>query len=242
MTISPTSSVRPVTISDDGVRAVLAGTHLASVADAVIQYAQQYNVDPNFFLGYLKYESGFMDGYNPVNAAAFLANNNPGDILCVNSYGCNYGNCPDVLTDPCGDPSGNNFAVDCVNPGNGWCYTRYPDLATGVQAFFWQVNYWITNDGITDSWQATLETAGFGPGNVTEIVNDCNAWSAQYPPGTGGTPQPQPCPAGTVPDPTTGGCVPSQTIFPTGSNGVVFLMGAGIVGFGGYLVAKHMLR
>ncbi len=31
MTITPTSTVRPVTISDDGIRAVLAGTHLASV-------------------------------------------------------------------------------------------------------------------------------------------------------------------------------------------------------------------
>lgn len=241
MTISPTSSVRPVTISNDGVRAVLAGTHLASVADQVIQYAQQYAIDPNFFLGYVKYENGFMDGYGG-NVSAWLANNNPFDIVCVNAYGCNYGKCPDVLTDPCGDPSGNNFAVDCVNPGNGWCYTRYPDLATGVQAALWQTNFWITNDGIADSWQSLLETAGFGPGNVTEIVNDCNAWSAQYPPSSGG-PSPTQCPPGYTYDSSTGTCIYQAPIIETAQGQALLVVGGlAILGGGAYYVLRHALR
>ena len=178
--ITGSSDARIVTISDAGVRAVLNGTPLGPFAGAVIQYAHQYGIDPNFFLAYVKFENDFCSP--PPNGNTFsFADANPYDIVCVRS--CD-GSCSGVGN--CGDPSGNNFAVDCQTPGNRRCYAVYPNMPTGIQAAFWQTAYWITPDGFAPTWASLLGVAGWGPGNIPEITAQATIWSNQYPPTGGG--------------------------------------------------------
>jgi len=235
MTITATSDVRTRTISDAGVAAVLAGTHLDGYGPTVVQFATQYDVDPNFFLGYVLGESGFMS-YDEPNHANFVGMNNPFDILCVNAP-CNTGHCPHSPNFSCGDPSGNQFATGCVNPGNGWCYTAYPTLAIGIEAAFWQANTWYTRDGPAPTWGALLAVAGFGPGNVTTITAAATSWASQYPYVPG--PLPGPCGPGLIWDPVSQTCVSAQT-FPPGVNVGAALAGAGLLVGGGYLIWRSL--
>lgn len=231
--ITASSNVRTYTMSDAGVQAILSGTHLAPNVSSVIQYAAQYQIDPNFFLAYSKWENGFMAvslGYPQVAVDM----NNPFDIICVNAP-CNEGNCPGGVNLSCGDPSGNQFANGCVNPGNGWCYTAYPDLATGIEAAFWQTNVWITRDGYAPTWGSLLSVAGFGAETIPNILADANSWATQYP--FVGTP-PNTCGPGLVWDSLTQSCVPVETF--AASVGAA-LAGAGLLVGSGYLLWRSLV-
>lgn len=201
MSVHAQSDVRVASIGAAGAPGVLSGTHLDGYGDLVNQYAAQYQLDPNFFLAYVLWENAFMaeNANYPVEA---VANNNPFDILCVNAR-YNNGNGPHGGAEVCGDPSGNQFAIDCINPGNGWCYTRYPSLGIGVQAAFWQANVWYTRDNITPEWGPMLLIAGWGPGNVGPICTTASGYATQYPPGSA----PPVCDPPYVYDPVSGGCI-----------------------------------
>jgi hypothetical protein len=232
MTITATSDVRVRTISDTGVAAVLSGTHLDGYGPTVVQYATQYQVDPNYFLAYTKWENLFLSVL-PNYPPQAVAMNNPFDILCVNAP-CNDGNCPHVYNPSCGDPSGNQFATGCVNPGNGWCYTAYPDLTTGIQAAFWQANVYYTRDGIAPTWGAMLAAAGFAAVTIPNILADANTWANSYP-YQGSTANP--CGTGLVWDPVSQTCLPAQ-ILPV--NLAAALAGVGLLAVGGYVIWRSL--
>lgn len=197
MTIGTGSSVQAVTISQAGIFAIMAPTPVADLASAVAEAAQTYGIDPNFFLAYVTDENAFGAG-NTFSARY----HNLFDIVCVNSR-YNFGNGPHGFEENCGEPSGNQFASGCSNPGNGWCYTQYPDGRTGVDAAFWQANRWIPTYG--NSWAALLGVAGFSGGLLADVLAHANSYAAQYPPGIG--PPPPLCDPPYVYDPVSGGCI-----------------------------------
>ena len=131
MSIDATSDIRIQSISADGVRAILAGTPLESYADDVIRLANQYGLDANWALSYIKFESGYL-----TSAIASHANN-PFDILCNRGL---WG------------------VVDCYEPGNGYSYSVFPSIGIGLEAGFRLFSTTYIAEGY-DTWEKALDRA-----------------------------------------------------------------------------------
>jgi len=140
MAVTATSDITERTISDEGVRALLAGTPMASYADRIMALAEQYAIDPNWALSYIRWENGFgvANGFS-------LEHNNIWDILCLKGS-------PGV----CGNPQ-NWGASDCRDPGNGYCYAVYPTMSVGLEAGFRLWHYYVSQGWRT--WESSLAVA-----------------------------------------------------------------------------------
>ena len=200
MSITWDSDVRQQSISAAGVATILAGTPLSSYAGTVEALATKYGIDANWIVSYLQWENGF----GTANSFS-LSNNNPWDILC---YPEQWG------------------SSGCNDPGNGYSYAVYPDMAIGLEAGFRLWASYVAM-GLT-TWGSSLSRAECGqatcPGNwVENVIATGDSNSVEYPADSGYTP----------PVPTLG-----ET--PTGV-GVLLLLGGAMIAGAAYLEYRGLL-
>lgn len=158
--VSHNSDYSQQTLSNEGVAVQLAGTPLEPYAATIVKLARDYEVDVNWAMSYLRWESGFgasqIGRQNPTN---------PWDILCY---------------------SGQWGQVDEFRPGNGYCYAVYPDVPTGLEAGFRQWRRYRDVWGAT-TWRESLCIAVSGNVDscneqwVNNVVASAQHWASLYP-------------------------------------------------------------
>jgi len=182
--VTPTTDITDRTISNEGVRAILAGTPMAPYLDNFMLRAGQYGIDPNWALSYIRWENLF----GTANAFS-MAHNNIWDILCIKAN-------PPYCRTP-----RNWGASDCNDPGNGYCYAVYPSMDVGLEAGFRLWQYYVTQGWRT--WETSLAIALCGSldckdGPWVQGVIATGAENAAQWPYTAHPPQPPPTPAVSV--------------------------------------------
>lgn len=118
MTVTGDTPVIGRTISDDGVRAKLAGTPLESWASTFVRLSNQYGIDPNWIVSYMQWETGFGGTVGDLHPSMLF--NDPWDMLCGVPGGA------------CGTPGPG--AIECRRAPNDYCYYVYPTMEAGIEA------------------------------------------------------------------------------------------------------------
>lgn len=209
--IRPESSIEVQSLSEEGAREILAGTPVQGYADTFLRLSREYRIDTNWILSYLQWESGF----GSANSFS-LAHNNLWDILC---YPGQWG------------------AVGCNDPGNGYSYAVYPDMATGIEAGYRLWRSYVERGW--SSWFKSLSVAlcgnaggcdGSWVGSVIAQANR-NAERWPYSPPTGG---------GGGGSGGNGGGNPPPIILPSGSAEPPYLLvGAALVGAAALVLGRR---
>ncbi len=182
--IANDSDIRVPTISDQGVREKLAGTPLAAYTDLILDLSRRHNIDPNWVLSYLEWESGF----GAANDFS-MPNNNPWDMFCY-PY-------PGSMAD-CG-PSEQWGASGCVviETSEGQrCFAVYPSMEVSLEAGYRNWESYVARGWTT--WRTSLSVSLCGnpdgcPGTwVNNVIQQGRDNAARWPP----VPPPN-CPSGT---------------------------------------------
>lgn len=97
------TDIRGRTISSAGVREKMDPTPMRDYANLLLAFSEEYNIDPNWSLAYIQWESAFL---RPDTIAAHC--NNPYDLLCHAGH-------------------------ECYAPGNGYSYAYYPTVEVGIE-------------------------------------------------------------------------------------------------------------
>lgn len=174
--VGPDANLRDPTVSPDAVYAKFAGTPLQGYEPVFLALADTYQIDPNWALSYLQWESGF--GASQVG----LANpTNPWDILSVPGQ---WGQIDTIC-----------FRL---------CYAVYPDVPTGLEAGFRLWSYYA-DLGYGD-WFESLSralcgnAAGCGGDWVANVIATGQQNAVQWPYVGGPPPPPPPPPLGCEPN------------------------------------------
>lgn len=165
MAVTAEANIRTWSVDDGFVRSKLADT--AINADDFLYFARTYNVDPNWALAYLQWESHFGD--TPIGRANPT---NPWDILSV---------------------PGQWGQVGEYAPGNGYSYATYPDARTGLEAGFRLWDSYASKGW--DTWRTSLSVALCGqPDGCAGTWVESVIRQGQYNAGQSGEPTDTPVP------------------------------------------------
>jgi hypothetical protein len=200
------------TISDEGVRAKLAGTPLESWAGTFLTLSRQYGIDPNWIVSYLQWETGFGGTVGDLHPSMLF--NDPWDMLCG------------VPGEPCG--SGSRWgSVECRRAPNDYCYYVYPSMEAGIEAGYrnWQsyIQRGWTNYFSSLSVALCGNPAGCDSQWVPNVIAQADSNAARWPYTGGG-----------------GGVIifPPKSV----GVALVGLVGAALLGGGAYVAVKGLPR
>jgi hypothetical protein len=171
MTVSGSQDIRVQTIADAGVTESLANTPLAQWADVFVRLAKQYQIDQNWIISYLRWETGF-GAAGPGGRHPSMDLNDPWDLLC----GTPETACSGAKWDE---------AV-CTRAPNGYCYYRFPTMEAGIEAGYQNWGSYVARGWTT--WFSSLSVALCGrPGGcdspwVGNVIQQGQQNEARWPP------------------------------------------------------------
>jgi len=177
MTVSADQDIRVQTITADGMREALAGTPLASWADVFVRLADQYGIDRNWIISYLRWETGFGSA-GPGGRHPSMGFNDPWDLLCGTPDSACSGEWPGAV---------------CTRAPNLYCYQAFPTMEAGIEAGYQNWGSYVARGWTT--WFTSLSVALCGkPAGcagqwVQNVIAQGQQNEARWPIGT---PQPQP--------------------------------------------------
>jgi hypothetical protein len=181
LTITHDTLISVPTISDDGVRAKLAGTPMESWADTFIAKSRQYQLDPNWVMGYLQWETGFGSA-GPGGIHPSMLFNDPWDLLCG------------VPDGACG-AAGFYGSIECRRAPNGYCYHVYASMEAGIEAGYLNWQSYIQRGWNTYWTSLSVALCGVPAGCastwVDSVIAQANDNAARWP-YTGEPPPPPP--------------------------------------------------